>query len=467
MNGIKNNYLLQLDNITKDFFGVKALDNVNMQVADGDIHALVGENGSGKSTLMKIVSGIYPFGSYTGNIIYEDKICEFKNIKQSENAGIIIIHQELELVPYLSIAENIFLGNEQSKRGLINWNETEKKAKSLMKIVNLNESPSTLITNLGIGKKQLVEIAKALSKKVRLLILDEPTAALNKEDSFRLLDLLSEFKKQGITSILISHKLDEICYIADSVTILRDGITVETIVGNVKNTSQERIIKSMVGREYSERFPKRKPNIGEVLFEVKDWNIYHPIHGDRKIVDNVSIKVKKGEVVGIAGLMGAGRTEFSMSLFGRSYGQKISGKVYKNNKEINVSTVESSIKNGFAYITEDRKKYGLILNESIKNNITLSSLKKVSKMGIINNRKEIFEANKCKKQIDIKAKDIFQVLISLSGGNQQKVVLSKWIFTDPDILILDEPTRGIDVGAKYEIYNIINDLAMKGNVVFN
>ncbi|MFA5014396.1 MAG: sugar ABC transporter ATP-binding protein [Actinomycetota bacterium] len=462
MKGSKHNYILQLENITKDFFGIKALDRVNMKVIEGEIHALVGENGSGKSTLMKIVSGIHPLGTYSGNITYKGEICEFKNIRQSEIAGIIIIHQELELVPFLSIAENIFLGNEQSKRGLINWQETEKKAKALMQIVNLNESPDTLITNLGIGKKQLVEIAKALSKKVKLLILDEPTAALNKEDSYRLLDLLLELKKQGITSILISHKLEEICYIADSVTILRDGVVIETIVDNVRNTPQEKIIKSMVGREYTERFPKRKTSIGDVLFEVKNWNAYHPIHRDRKIVDNVSINVRKGEVVGIAGLMGAGRTEFTMSLFGRSYGQKISGKVYKNNKEISVSTVDSSIKNGLAYITEDRKKYGLILNESIKNNITLTSLKKISKMGVINDRKEVLEATKYKNQMDIKAKDVFQILRNLSGGNQQKIVLSKWIFSDADILILDEPTRGIDVGAKYEIYNIINDLASKG-----
>lgn len=457
-----SNYLLELNNITKEFPGVKALDRVNMKVVEGEIHALVGENGAGKSTLMKVLSGIYPYGSYSGTIIYKGKEFKFKNVKDSENEGIVIIHQELELVPYLSIAENIFLGNEQAKKGIVEWNKAVTKTKELMKIVGLNESPESLITNIGVGKQQLVEIAKALSKDVKLLILDEPTAALNKEESYNLLNLLFEFKKQGITSIIISHKLDEIQYVSDSVTILRDGATIETLRENIKELKQERIIKSMVGREWTDFFPERDNKIGEVFFEVKNWNAYHPIHVERKIIDNISIKLKRGEVVGIAGLMGAGRTEFAMSLFGRSYGEKISGEVYKDGKKINTKKVNTAIKNGLAYITEDRKKYGLILIDNIKNNISLSALKKVSKYGVMDEMQDITVAKKYKKQLRIKARDVLQKTLNLSGGNQQKVVLSKWIFTEPDVLILDEPTRGIDVGAKYEIYNIINDLASKG-----
>ncbi|KAE9633781.1 multiple monosaccharide ABC transporter ATP-binding protein [Defluviitalea raffinosedens] len=455
-------FILEMRNITKTFPGVKALDNVNLKVKEGEIHALVGENGAGKSTLMKVLSGVYPYGTYEGDIFFKGKKCEFKDIKQSEGLGIVIIHQELALIPYLSIAENIFLGNERAKNGIVDWNSTILKTKELLEKVGLEESPNTLITNIGVGKQQLVEIAKALSKEVKLLILDEPTAALNEDDSENLLNLLLEFKKQGISSILISHKLNEVSKVADSITVIRDGKTIETLDKEKDNITEDRIIQGMVGRELVDRFPKRESNIGEVIFEVKDWTVYHPLHEDRKVIDNVSFNIRKGEIVGIAGLMGSGRTELAMSIFGKSYGKKISGHIYKDGKEIHLNNVNKAIENGLAYVTEDRKNYGLILIDSIKRNISLSSLNKLSKNLVVNESQEVIEAEKFRKKMNIKAPSIMQKTGNLSGGNQQKVVLSRWILTKPDILILDEPTRGIDVGAKYEIYTIINQLVSEG-----
>lgn len=457
--------ILEMRNITKLFPGVKALDNVNFRVKEGEIHALVGENGAGKSTLMKVLSGVYPHGTYTGDILYKGKICEFRDIKQSENLGIAIIHQELALIPFLSIAENIFLGNEQVKSGIINWNDTITRTRELLGKVGLDESPNTLITNIGVGKQQLVEIAKAFSKKVQLLILDEPTAALNDEDSDNLLKLLLEFKKQGLTSILISHKLNEVSKVADSITILRDGATIETLDVKKDNITEDRIIKGMVGRDLVNRFPKRESSIGGIIFEVKNWNVYHPLHDDRKIIDDVNFNIRRGEVVGIAGLMGAGRTELAMSIFGRSYGKKISGHIYKDGKEVHLTNVNKAIENGVAYVTEDRKNYGLVLIEDVKKNMTLASLNKISKANIVNDNQEILEAEKYRKKLNIKCSSILQKTLNLSGGNQQKVVLSKWIFAGPDILIMDEPTRGIDVGAKYEIYTVINQLVSEGKGV--
>ncbi|MGI8384334.1 multiple monosaccharide ABC transporter ATP-binding protein [Robertmurraya sp. P23] len=454
--------ILEMKSITKEFPGVKALENVNLKVKKGEIHALMGENGAGKSTLMKVLSGVYPIGTYNGDILFEEKICGFKNIKESEELGIVIIHQELALIPDLSIAENIFLGNEQAKKGIINWNETKVKTKELLTKVGLSENPQTLITNIGVGKQQLVEIAKALSKRVKLLILDEPTAALNENDSENLLNLLLELKKQGITAIIISHKLNEILKVADSITILRDGQTIETLDVHEGNITEDRIIKGMVGRDLTDRYPKRNPKIGEVIFEVKNWNAYHPMHSDRKILDNVNLNIKKGEIVGIAGLMGAGRTELAMSIFGKTYGQKISGQIYMKGKEVHFNNVSQAIKNGLAYVSEDRKGNGLILIDDIRKNITLPSLFKISKNNVINGNQEIVEAEKFRDRLKIKTPNIWQQVGNLSGGNQQKVVLSKWILSGPEILILDEPTRGIDVGAKFDIYSIINQLADEG-----
>lgn len=461
---MNSNNILEMKNITKLFPGVRALDEVNLKVEKNEIHALVGENGAGKSTLMKVLSGIYPIGSYTGKILFNDSLCEFKSIKESEKLGIVIIHQELALIPYLSIAENIFLGNEQSKNGIINWDSTMEKAEKLLKRVGLKESPKSLITNIGVGKQQLVEIAKALSKDVSLLILDEPTASLNDEDSKILLDLLVELKNQGVSSILISHKLNEVEQIADKITVLRDGKTIETI-NKEDGINEDRIIRGMVGRDLVDRFPKRNSKIGEISMEIKNWSVYDPTNSAKQVVKNVNINVKKGEVVGIAGLMGSGRTELAMSVFGKAYGTNISGKIIKDNKELNLKNVNDAINNGLAYVTEDRKNYGLILIDDIKNNITLANLKGVSKNNLINKDKEIQIAEEYRKKMNIKSSSVYQKTGNLSGGNQQKVILSKWMFSNPDVLILDEPTRGIDVGAKYEIYTLINSLAEEGKAI--
>lgn len=460
-----SNTILRMNNITKAFSGIKALDNVNLEVKTNEIHALVGENGAGKSTLMNVLSGVYPYGTYSGDILFNNKVCEFKDIKDSEKMGIVIIHQELALIPYLSIAENVFLGNEQAHKGVVNWNKTITETEKLLKKVGLNENPNTLVGDIGVGKQQLVEIAKALSKDVKLLILDEPTAALNDEDSNKLLDLLLELKASGITSILISHKLNEVSKVADQITVIRDGTVVETLGKDNDEINEDRIIKGMVGREIIDRYPKRESEIGEVVFEIKNWEVYHPLYEDRKIINNVNINVKKGEVVGIAGLMGAGRTELAMSVFGKSYGKKISGKTIKDNKEVYLNSVSKAIEYGLAYVTEDRKNYGLVLIEDIKNNVLMASLDKISNGQRVNENKGILVAKEYREKFNIKSSSILQKTGDLSGGNQQKVVLSKWIFSDPDILILDEPTRGVDVGAKYEIYTIINELVNEGKSI--
>ncbi|TYQ18008.1 UNVERIFIED_CONTAM: putative multiple sugar transport system ATP-binding protein [Acetivibrio alkalicellulosi] len=460
-----NKNILEMKNITKVFPGVKALNNVNFHVVSGEIHALVGENGAGKSTLMNVLSGIYSHGQYTGEIIFQGKECIFKDIKDSEKMGIVIIHQELAMVPYLSIGENIFLGNERAKAGIINWDSTHVESEKFLKRVGLKEDTHTLIKDIGVGKQQLVEIAKALSKNVKLLILDEPTAALNEEDSENLLKLLMEMKKDGITSILISHKLNEVLKVADSVTVLCDGSTIETLKKGDSLISEDRIIKGMVGRELVDRYPKHVSKKGEVYFEVKDWNVYHPFIDGKKIIKDVNIKVHRGEIVGISGLMGSGRTEFALSVFGKAYGRNISGSILKEGKKLQIKNIRHAIKNGLAYVTEDRKTAGLILMQDIKNNISLPSLDKVSKQNVISENEEIKVAENYRKNLNIKSPSVFQKVCNLSGGNQQKVVLGKWIFSDPDVLILDEPTRGIDVGAKYEIYTIINNLADQGKSI--
>ncbi|MBJ6363033.1 multiple monosaccharide ABC transporter ATP-binding protein [Paenibacillus sp. GCM10012307] len=454
--------ILEMRGITKTFPGVRALDNVNLKVREGEIHALMGENGAGKSTLMKVLSGVYPHGSYEGKILFKGQECQFRDIKQSEQLGIVIIHQELALSPYLSIAENIFLGNEKSRYGIVNWSDMIVGTRELLRTVGLQEAPNTPAGQLGVGKQQLVEIAKALSKKVKLLILDEPTAALNEDDSENLLQVLKEFKKRGLTSILISHKLSEITRVADSITILRDGKTIETLDVGRDKVTEDRIIKGMVGRDMTHRFPHREPNIGETLFEIKNWSVYHPQYQERKVIDGANLSIRRGEIVGIAGLMGAGRTELAMSVFGKAYGKRISGSLHKNGKEITLPSISAAIEHGIAYVTEDRKTYGLILIDNIKRNVTLSKLGKIARRSVINDNHEVVEVENFRKKMNIKTPTILQKTMNLSGGNQQKVVLSKWIFTDPDILILDEPTRGIDVGAKYEIYTIIHQLAAEG-----
>ncbi|WP_127142436.1 multiple monosaccharide ABC transporter ATP-binding protein [Pelagibacterium montanilacus] len=457
--------LLEMKSISKTFPGVRALDNVNMTVTAGEIHALVGENGAGKSTLMKVLSGVYPHGEYEGEILFEGTERHFHGIADSERAGIVIIHQELALIPLLSIAENIFLGNERAKNGIMDWAETFKRTEDLLKRVSLKENPRTKITHLGLGKQQLVEIAKALSKEVKLLILDEPTSSLNEKDSEALLDLLVELKGRGVASILISHKLNEITRVADRITVLRDGSTVSTLDCHSQDISEADIVRDMVGRELKDRFPQRKVALGETVFEVRNWTVHHPIHAERKVVKDVSFSVRAGEVVGIAGLMGAGRTELAMSLFGRSYGQHISGEVLMGGKPVDVSSVPKAIANGLCYATEDRKTYGLVLINDIRHNVPLANLGGVSKGLVVDAHAERDVAQRYRERMSIKSSGIDQKTGNLSGGNQQKVVLSKWLYAEPDVLILDEPTRGIDVGAKYEIYTIINDLAAAGKAV--
>lgn len=458
--------LLEMKNITKTFPGVKALDNVNLKVEEGEIHALVGENGAGKSTLMNVLSGIYPYGTYEGDIVYNGEVCKFNKIKDSEEKGIVIIHQELALIPYMTIGENMFLGNERGKSAAIDWNETYGEADKYLKMVGLSESSKVLVKDIGTGKQQLVEIAKAMAKHAKLLILDEPTSSLNETDSKALLDLLLRFKKEGMTSIIISHKLNEIAYVADKITVIRDGSTIETMDKHTTEISEDRIIQGMVGRELTDRFPKRhNVKIGDVNMEVKNWTVHHPLYPERKVCDNVSINVRKGEVVGISGLMGAGRTELAMSIFGQSYGTNISGQLYLDGKEVHLKTVKQAIQNKLAYVTEDRKGNGLVLTNPIKINTTLANLDSISPHKIIDKDKEYQVAEEYRGKLKTKCPTVEQNVGNLSGGNQQKVLLAKWMFADPDVLILDEPTRGIDVGAKYEIYCIINDLVAAGKSV--
>ncbi|HKT02792.1 MAG TPA: multiple monosaccharide ABC transporter ATP-binding protein [Rugosimonospora sp.] len=457
--------ILQMRAITKTFPGVKALQDVNLEVRRGEIHAICGENGAGKSTLMKVLSGVYPHGTYTGEIYFDGGLCQFGNIRDSEKRGIVIIHQELALSPFLSIAENIFLGNERARRGLVDWNRTNADAARLLARVGLRENPVTPAMDLGVGKQQLVEIAKALSKEVRLLILDEPTAALNDDDSAHLLDLLRGLRDEGITCVIISHKLNEIEAIADATTILRDGRTIETLDMKRDLVTEDRIIAGMVGRDLEHRFPEHEPRIGDEVLRIEDWTVHSPTQHGRVVVSGANLMLRRGEIVGLAGLMGAGRTELAMSLFGRAYGVGISGRVYKNGEELHLRTVGDAIRHGIGYATEDRKRYGLNLIEDIKRNVSAASLGKLAPRGWVDDNEEFRVAEAYRSSMNIKAPSVLSVTGKLSGGNQQKVVLSKWLFTDADVLILDEPTRGIDVGAKYEIYSIINRMADQGKAV--
>ncbi|MBN9742900.1 ATP-binding cassette domain-containing protein [Amycolatopsis sp. A1MSW2902] len=455
--------LLGMRGITKTFPGVTALSDVTLSVRRGEIHAVCGENGAGKSTLMKILSGVHPHGSYDGEITFDGQACAFGSIRDSERRGIVIIHQELALCGQLSIAENIFLGNERARRGWVDWNRTNHEAADLLRRVGLRENAVTPVSELGVGKQQLVEIAKALSKRVKLLILDEPTAALNDDDSAHLLGLLRELRDDGVTCVIISHKLGEVTAIADTVTILRDGKTIETL--GAAGLSEERIITGMVGRDLEHRFPPREPDIGEEVLRIEDWTVHSPNQPGRVVVDGANLTLRRGEIVGLAGLMGAGRTELAMSVFGRSYGTNISGRLVKDGKEIALRSVRDAIRNGIAYATEDRKLYGLNLIDDIQRNTSAAGLPSLSRRGWVNEHTEHDVALRFHRDLRIKAPSVRSVTGKLSGGNQQKVVLAKWIFTDPDVLILDEPTRGIDVGAKYEIYTIVNEMAAQGKAV--
>ena len=457
-----SDYILEMRGITKTFPGVKALDNVNFSVRKGEIHCLVGENGAGKSTLMKVLSGIHEYGTYEGDIVLDGEVMKFHSIRGSEKAGIAIINQELALIPELSVAENIFFGREILKNGFMDWNETYARAVDYLNMVRLNVSPQLPIRELRVGNQQLVEIAKALSKNARLLILDEPTSSLNEEDSENLLNLLRELKKKGVTIVMISHRLKEVVEIADSVTVLRDGATVCSM--DREEVTEQKIISNMVGRELGTIYPTRSEDheIGPVRFEVKNWSVTDT-KLERQILKDININVRKGEIVGLAGLMGAGRTEFALSIFGNTPGYKLnSGTIELDGETVKFRSPKDAIKRGVAYATEDRKKNGLVLIQDVKFNITFANLSRILRFGVINASKEIVEADKLKDDINIKTPSILQFARNLSGGNQQKTVLAKWIFAAPNVLILDEPTRGIDVGAKHEIYTLMNKMVEEG-----
>lgn len=452
-------YILEMRNITKEFPGVRALNNVNFKVRAGEIHALCGENGAGKSTLMKILSGVYPYGTYSGEIIIDGEEQRFHNIASSEAAGIAIINQELTLVKQLTVGENIFLGNEPNRLGIINWDQLFYEAQKWMSAVKLDINPRTKVVNLGVGHQQMVEIAKALSKKARILILDEPSAALTENEVETLMDILRKLKQDGVTCIYISHKINEIFEIADTVTVLRDGETVDT--KPIAETSENEVIAKMVGRELSNRFPRVDHETGEIILEVKNYNVFDPDNPRRKIVDNASFYVRRGEILGIAGLMGAGRTELMSSIFGGFPGESY-GEVYINGRQVEIKSPQDAINNGLAMVTEDRKRYGLVLIHDVKKNLTLANLRKYCKSGVINSNAEVYDSQTMVKTLSIKTPSLETKVNNLSGGNQQKVVVGKWLLTKPLILIMDEPTRGIDVGAKYEIYNIMNELKKQG-----
>ncbi len=454
--------ILEMKNITKEFPGVKALNNVSFRVTRGDIHCLVGENGAGKSTLMKVLSGVYPHGDYEGEIYLNGELQKYRGIADSEKAGIAIIYQELALFPELTVYENIFTGHEITNGILIDWNETIQQANEMLKRVGLDVNPAAKIRDLGVGKQQLVEIAKALSKNVKLLILDEPTAALNETDSENLLNILRGLKDHGVTCILISHKLREVISIADKVTVLRDGQTITTLDAHEGQVAENKLIKSMVGREIENIYPKRDHKIGdEIVLEISGWNAYSPALG-RAILKDVALNVKKGEIVGLSGLMGSGRTELALSIFGNPEGYRLHGDLKLHGKTLHFNHPEKAIKSGVAYVTEDRKGDGLILIQDVKQNITIANLQEVAESGVINQNEEIVVATDMKTDLNIKTPSIEQKVSNLSGGNQQKVSLGKWLFVKPDVMLLDEPTRGIDVGAKYEIYTIMNKLVQQG-----
>lgn len=458
-------YILEIENLTKDFPGVRALDNVNLKVKRGEIHSICGENGAGKSTLMSVISGVYPKGTYKGRVIYKGHETAYQSVKDSEKEGLAIIHQELALSPYLSIYENIFLGHMQTTIGIINWDRYIKESNKYLNIVGLHEPPETIVSKLGVGKQQLVEIARALSKKVELLILDEPTSSLNDDESEKLLNLILEFKKQGITSVMISHKLNEVLEVADTVTVLRDGKSVASYDVKAEKLTEERIIRDMVGRDLTHRFPDRASNPGETVLEVKNWTVYHPDYHQIKVVDDVSFFLRRGEILAFCGPMGAGRTELMMSIFGKSYGSRSEGEVYINGKQAHLGSTKAAMKAGLGYISEDRKNLGLILLQDVKTNISNASLEKISRAGIVDGDKEIQIAEKYRKELNIRTPSVNQMTRNLSGGNQQKVVVSRSLMADPDIFIVDEPTRGIDVGAKSEIYSILTDMAARGKSI--
>ncbi len=457
--------ILEVQHITKDFPGVRALDDVSFSVKKGEIHCICGENGAGKSTLVDVVSGIYAKNEYDGVVKFKSAEAKFKNIHDSEKKGLTVIHQELALSPYLSIYENIFIGHRKQRFGIIKWDDLLIESRPLLKRVGLKENPETIVSKMGVGKQQLVEIAKALSKQTELLVLDEPTSSLNDDESEKLLKLILELKHDGMTCIMISHKLDEVLKVADSITVLRDGKSICSYDTHKEEVTKAMIIKGMVGRELTNMYPEKTSRIGDTVFEVKNWTVYHPEYHNMKVVNNASFDLRKGEILAFCGPMGAGRTELMMSLFGKSYGSSCRGEMFLKGKKVVLNSPHEAIAKGVGYVSEDRKELGLILIQTVKNNISNSSLTKLSKHGIVDTFQEIHEVECYKKTLNIKTPSIMQLARNLSGGNQQKVVLSRCLLADPEIFIVDEPTRGIDVGAKYEIYTILNRLASEGKSI--
>ena len=460
-----DDYILEMRGIGKTFPGVKALDDVNFKVKRGEIHCLVGENGAGKSTLMKVLSGVYPYGTYNGDIILNGEVQHFHSINDSESAGIAIIYQELALIPELPIHENIFFGHEIVRNGMIDWNQTLIRANEMLANLRVSVDPETPVKDVSVGIQQLVEIGKALSKDVKLLILDEPTAALSEDDCENLLNIIRDLKAQGITCVLISHKLREVLAIADTITVLRDGKTITSIDATARKVEQPEIIKHMVGREITNVFPARNHDISdEICFELRDWSAYDPVQG-REILHRINMHVRRGEIVGIAGLLGAGRTEMALSIFGNTRRYGLSGGMYMNGTPVHFNSSARAVDKRVAYVTEDRKRNGLVLIQDIRFNITLPDLGRLMSGPFIDDLKEIAISRRYFDEVDIRARSIEQIVGTLSGGNQQKVSLAKWLIPEPELLILDEPTRGIDVGAKYEIYCIMNDLAAQGKSI--
>jgi D-xylose transport system ATP-binding protein len=455
-------YALEMEEIIKEFPGVKALNRVSFKVKKGEIHALCGENGAGKSTLMKVLSGLYPTGTYEGTIKIDGQVKRFERIKDAEEAGIAIIYQELALVKELTIGENIFLGREPRKGPGIDWDRLFFESRKWLKEVGLNVTPDTKIHSLGIGQQQLVEIARALSKNASILILDEPTAALTESEVETLIRILNELRDRGVTCIYISHKLNEVFALADTITVLRDGRSIDT--RPTEELTEEMVISLMVGRELTELFPRVEHTPGDVVLEVRRLNAFDGDEPSKQVLHDVHLHVRKGEIVGVAGLMGAGRTELATAIFG-GYEGKTEGEILVNGKLVRLQSPLDGIRNGIALVSEDRKRYGLVLDQSIKNNISLASLKKLSKHSVIDANEEIRSSNRYVSELMIKTPSIETAVGTLSGGNQQKVVLGKWLLTEPQVLILDEPTRGIDVGAKYEIYNLMNRLVAQGMAI--
>ncbi len=455
--------LLELKNITKDFPGVRALDGVSFDLNPGEIHALCGENGAGKSTLIKILCGYHPASSYGGEILLSGEKIAFKSLQDSEKVGLALIAQELALVPEFSVIENMSLGQEPSRFGFLQKDVAEQNCRRALEKVGLTVDPHTPVKDLGVGQQQMVEIAKALAKDARLLVLDEPTAALTESDSKRLLDLLSQLRQKGVSAVYISHRLEEVARIADRVTVLRDGKSVST--GVISKMPKDKIIADMVGREVNTFYPRPPAREGEILLSVKNLGLADPQAQDRKILDDISFEVKAGEILGLGGLMGSGRTALLSALFGVARG-KITGTIEMGGSAFPPFTHPAqAIRQKIALVSEDRKRYGLVLESTVRENLVLAVLSQLTRKGLLDGEAVDVSCEKEVLDLHIKTRGLSALANQLSGGNQQKVVLGKWFLTTPKVLLLDEPTRGIDVGAKAEIYDLLGRLTQEGMAI--